>query len=132
VKTPEPLARPGVEGIQQQAHQQPSSRLPRAQRLPAFGRMLRDAFNAGLRSHKLGGAVVVVSSWDDAKAAAPARVVCPASEPPDSFDFAFLAGLDVLVLVPLADELHGEALAAAIRDAGAALVVLAVNREPDE
>lgn len=132
VETPEPLARSGVEGIQQQQRSQRSSHSQHRQRLPAFGCALRDAINAGLRPHKLGGGVLVASGWDDAKAAAPARVVCPSPEPAESFDFSFLAGLEVLVLVPQSDELYGEALAAAIRDAGAALVVLAVNREPDE
>ena len=132
VETPEPLARSGVRDIQQQAPAQPSTHASQRQRLPAFGRALRDGINAGLRPHKLGGGVVVVSRWDDAQGAAPARVVCPPDEPAASFDFSFLAGLDVLVLVPLADELHGEALAAAIRDAGAALVVLVANREGDE
>mgnify|MGYP000950580429 CR=1 FL=1 len=122
----------GARAIQDYRQSKTTAPERRPQRLPAFGRALRDAFKAGLSPCKLGGGVVVVSSWDDARGAAPARVVCPPDEPAESFDFSFLAGLDVLVLVPLADELHGEALAAAIRDAGAALVVLAVNREPDE
>jgi len=80
---------------------------------------------------KAGGGIVVTSDWRYARAFAPGRLVCPAGEPVDSFDFAYLAGTDVLILVPESDEQHGEALAAAIRDAGAALVVLAVNRESE-
>lgn len=101
----------------------------RAQRLPAYGRRLRDALVAGYRPKMAGGGIIVTSDWTYARAFAPGRLVVPASEHPGQFDFSFLHGCDVVVVVPAADELHGEALVAAIRDAGAALVVLAVNRE---
>ena len=98
------------------------------QRLPAFGRRLRAALDAGYRPRKGGGSVMVTSHWDFARAFDPARVVCPPGEPVDDYDFTFLRGLEILVLVPKADELHGKALCTAIRNAGATLVHLAVHR----
>lgn len=100
----------------------------RRQRLPAFGRRLRAALEAGYRPWKGGGCVIVTSHWDFARGFDPGRVVCPPDEPVDNFDFAFLRGLEVLVLVPEADDIHGEALLAAIHSAGAALGHLTVNR----
>ena len=101
----------------------------RSQRLPAFGRQLRDAIRAGLRPRKLEGAVLVTTRWDYALAAAPARLVCPPEYPTCEFDFALLAGLQVVVLVPSVDATRGALIAARIREMGATLVVLAVNRE---
>ena len=100
-------------------------------RLPAFGRRLRAAFDAGYGPWKGGGSVIVTTRWDYARAFDPGRVVCPSGEPVDGYDFAFLQGCDVIVLVPQADEIQGEALAASIRNAGASLVVPAVNRDDD-
>ena len=99
-----------------------------AQRLPAFGRRLRAALDAGYRPWKGGGSIIVTSHWDFARAFDPGRVVCPPDEPVVSYDFTFLRGLEVLVLVPEADELHGEALRTTIRSAGAMLVHLAVHQ----
>ena len=101
----------------------------RAQRLPAYGRRLRDAIQAGYRPCKGGGGVIVTSDWTFARAFHPARVVCPPGEAPESFDFGFLRGIDVCVLVPEVDVLHGEALRTALLSAGAALVALAIVRE---
>ncbi len=118
--------------VVQETHFKPGKRTEapqRAQRLPAYGRELRDAIQAGYRPRWLGGGIVVTSDWNYARAARGARLVCMPDEPAAAYDFTFLRGCDVLVLVPEADELHGEALRAAIRDAGASTVVLAVNRE---
>lgn len=101
----------------------------RSQRLPAYGRRLRDALEAGYRPWKAGGSIIVTTAWNYARGFDPARLVCPSDERIAEYDFAFLRGLEVLVLVPESDELHGEALRTAIFNAGAALVVLAVNRE---
>lgn len=102
-----------------------------SQRLPAFGRQLREALRVGLRPRKLQGAVLVTTRWDYAVAAAPARLVCPPNLPICEFDFALLAGLEVVVLVPSVDAARGAMIAARIRDMGATLVVLAVNREDE-
>ncbi len=99
------------------------------QRLPAFGRQLKAALDLGLRPRAGGGCVIVTSEWNYALAFDPGRVVCPPSDSPDQFTFGFLRGVEVIVLVPEQDEIHGERLVAHIRDAGAKLVVLSVNRE---
>ena len=99
------------------------------QRLPAHGRQLKAALDAGLRPLKGGGSIIVTSHWDYARAFDPGRVVCPPEDSPDVYDFAFLNGCEVVVLVPERDESHGNRLLARIRDAGAKLAVLAVNRE---
>ena len=127
VKTPGRCSGPGVEVERERKPAHPSAPAARRQRMPAYGRALRDALRAGLRPNKLGGAVLITSDWTCARAAAPARLVCPPDEGAD-WSFDWLAGVEVLVLVPERDELHGERLAAALRDAGAALVVLAVHR----
>jgi len=54
--------------------------------------------------------------------------VCPPEDGADEYDFAFLNGCEVVVLVPERDEPHGRRLLARIRDAGAKLAVLSVNR----
>lgn len=100
-------------------------------RLPAYARQLKAALDDGLRPLTGGGGIVVTSEWHYASAFDPGRVVCPATDSPDDFDFSFLTGCDVVVLVPERDEAHGRALAARIREAGAALTYLAVNREVD-
>jgi hypothetical protein len=74
---------------------------------------------------------VVTSDWGYARGFAPGRVVVPPDEPAGEFDFGFLRGCDVVVVVPEADQVHGEALRAAIQYAGARLVALAVNRESE-
>jgi hypothetical protein len=98
-------------------------------RLPAHGRQLKAALDAGLRPRKGGGTIIVTSEWDYARAFDPGRVVCPPSDPVDGFDFTFLSGCEVVVLVPARDELYGQALLARIRDAGSKLAVLAINPE---
>jgi hypothetical protein len=97
-------------------------------RLPAFGRRLRDAIEVGYMPWKGGGCIVVTTEWDYARGFDPGRVVCPSGEPVDAYDFTFLHGCDVIVLVPEADEIQGEALTAAIRSVGASLVVLSIDR----
>ncbi len=109
-------------------HTKDSAVPSRAQRLPAFGRRLRDAVEAGYRPLNAGGGIVVTTSWRYARAFDPGRIVCPPCEPAAEFDFGFLRGCEIIVLVPEVDEVHGEALVTAIRNAGALLVVLAVNR----
>src|SRR5579862_472376 len=98
------------------------------QRLPAFGRRLKTALDAGMRPAKGGGSIIVTSDWDYARAFDPGRVVCPPEDGADEYDFAFLNGCEVVVLVPERDEPHGRRLLARIRDAGAKLAVLSVNR----
>ncbi len=119
----------GARAVQDYRQSKTTAPERRAQRLPAYGRRLRDALAAGYRPKKAGGGIVVTSHWGYARAFHPGRLVCPPSDPVDEWDFGFLRGCDVVIVVPESDELHGEALHAAIRDAGAALVVLAVNRE---
>src|SRR5664279_3851899 len=80
----------------------------RTQRLPAYGRRLRDALEAGYRPWKAGGGIIVTTDWNNARAFDPARLVCPPDEPIAGYDFSFLRGLEVLVIVPEADELRGE------------------------
>lgn len=99
------------------------------QRLPAYGRRLRAALDAGYRPRFGGGAVIVTTEWDFARSFDPGRVVCPSNVLAAGWDFRFLIGCDVVVLVPECDEILGEALVASIRDAGARLVVLAVAPE---
>ena len=98
-------------------------------RLPAHGRQLKAALDAGLRPAKGGGSIIVTSEWNYARAFDPGRVVCPPEDSADEYDFAFLNGCDVVVLVPERDEPHGRQLLACIRSAGAKLAVLSVNRE---
>jgi len=99
------------------------------QRLPAYGRRLRDVIDAGYRPRKGGGAVIVTTDWDYARSFDPGRVVCPPDVPAAEWNFRFLRGCDAVVLVPECDEILGEALVAAILDAGATLAVLAVVPE---
>lgn len=98
------------------------------QRLPAFGRQLRDALEAGYLPGKLGGGVLVTSSWNTSRGCDPARVVAPPTRPACSYDFRFLRGLEVVVLVPASDEAFGQELRSAVATGGASLAVLAVNR----
>ena len=129
-KAPDPLARSGARSNGRKLRVEDS--VPgreRQGRIPAFGRALRDAIRAGNRPRCLGGGVIVTTDWRYASAAHGARLVCPPGEPAKSWALDFLAGLDVLVLVPSDDARHGAALAEAIRDAGAALVVLLVDHE---
>lgn len=121
----------GARAVQDYRQSKTTAPERRPQRLPAFGRYLREALTGGYRPEKAGGGIVVTSDWSYARAFRPGRLVCPPSDPVDDIDFGFLRDCDVLVIVPEADELHGEALRAAIRDAGAALVVLTVNRESE-
>ena len=99
-------------------------------RLPAHGRQLKAALDAGMRPAKGGGSIIVTSHWDYARAFDPGRVVCPPEDSPDDYDFSFLNGCEIVVLVPERDEPHGKRLLARIREAGAKLAVLSVNREP--
>ena len=121
----------GARAVQDYRQSKTTAPERRPQRLPAFGRYLREALMGGYRPEKAGGGIVVTSDWNYARAFHPGRLVCPPSDPVDDIDFGFLRGCDVLVIVPEADVLHGEALRAAIRDAGAAVVVLTVNRESE-
>jgi len=99
------------------------------QRLPAYGRQLKAALDAGLRPVKGGGTIIVTTEWNYARAFDPGRVVCPPDDSPSDYDFAFLNGCEVVVLVPELDEPRGRQLLDCIRDAGAKLAVLSVNRE---
>lgn len=118
----------------QETHYKPGKRTEatrRAQRLPAYGRRLKAALDRGMKPRRGSGGIVVTTRWDYARAFDPARVVCPPGDPLDGYDFRFLRGRDVVVLVPAADEICGEELRAVISDAGASLVVLVVNREDE-
>jgi hypothetical protein len=98
-------------------------------RLPAYGRQLKAALDAGLRPRKGGGCIIVTSEWEYARAFDPGRVVCPVSESPDSYDFTFLNGCEAIVLVHECDEVHGEALLAKVKDARASVATLHLVRQ---
>ena len=131
VETPGRCSGPGVERAQQQGPANRSEMSGRAQRLPAYGRLLRDALAAGYRPRRCGGGIIVTSDWGYARAAAPARLVVPRDDSPDDLDFTFLRGCEVAVIVPPRDEVHGELLLAAILDAGAKLAYLGINWEDE-
>jgi hypothetical protein len=97
--------------------------------LPAFGRQLKAAIEAGLRPRTGGGGVIVTSEWNYALAFAPGRVVCPPDCDAEAYDFEFLCGLDVLVLVRERDRHFGEALRDRIRASGARVAILLAVRE---
>ena len=97
-------------------------------RLPAYGRRLKAALDAGYRPVKGRGTVIVTSEWNYATAFNPGRVVCPPEDSPEDYDFTFLNGCEVVVLVPERDELHGRALLSRVQKDGAKLAVLSVNR----
>ncbi len=101
-------------------------------RLPAYGRQLKAALDRELRPRKGGGSIVVTTEWDYAQYFDAGRVVCPPGDSADEFDFTFLAGCEVIVLVHERDEPHGRLLLARIKEAGAKLAVLSVNREVEE
>ena len=103
-----------------------------AQRLPAYGRELSAALLAGYRPVPGGGCVIVTTRWDYATAFSPGRLVCPPDVPARAYDFAFLRGVEVAVVVPPCHRTYGEAVRAEIEAAGAALVVLAVNPEGEQ
>jgi len=100
-----------------------------ARRLPAYGRQLKAALDAGLRPRTGGGTIIVTTEWDYARAFSPGRVVCPPSDPPEDFDFAFLNGCEVIVLVHERDQPHGEALLACVKESGARAASLHLVRE---
>ena len=102
---------------------------PSRQRLPAYGRQLRAALDAGLRPLKGGGSIIVTTDWDYARAFHPGRVVCPVTSPPDCYDVEFLRGCEVIMLVHERDQLYGEVLFARIKDAGAKDATLSIVRE---
>src|SRR5690348_3721852 len=92
-------------------------------RLPAYGRQLEAALDYGMRPALGGGSIIVTSDWNYARAFDPGRVVCPPEDSPDDYDFAFLNGCEVVVLVPERDEPFGRRLLDRIRGAGAKLAV---------
>ena len=96
-------------------------------RLPAYGRSLKAHLTAGLRPIAGGGAIVVTTEWSYATPFA--RLVCSPDFPPDRWDFSYLRGTEVIVLVPQRYRSIGKGLTERVRQAGAALVVLAVNAE---
>lgn len=98
-------------------------------RLPAYGRQIKAALDAGLRPRTGGGTIIVTSEWNYARASSPGRVVCPPSDHPEEYDFAFLNGCEVIVLVHERDQVHGEALFARIKDSGAKRTTLSIVRE---
>jgi hypothetical protein len=100
-------------------------------RLPAYAKQLKAALDAGFRPCTGGGSIIVTSEWGYATAFNPGRVVCPPEDSPDAYDFAFLNGCDVIVLVHERDEQHGRTLLACIEEAGAKLVVLSIARESE-
>ena len=122
----------GADSRQEERRRKHTSPSTHSQRLPAYGRRLRDALRAGLRPCKGGGTIVVTTQWDYACAFDPGRLVCPTDTPATSYDFAYLVGCPVVVVVPRHEQVFGESLAAVIRDAGASLVVLSLNPEDDE
>lgn len=100
-----------------------------AQRLPAYGRRLREAIEAGYLPETGGGAVIVVTDWDCASAFNPGRLVCPPDLAASAYRFDFLRGVEVAIVVAPCHRTYGEALRVEIEAAGAALVVLTVNPE---
>lgn len=103
-----------------------------AQRLPAYGRRLRDAIEAGYLPETGGGAVIVVTDWDCASAFHPGRLVCPPDVAASAYRFDFLRGIEVAIVVAPCHRDYGEALRVEIEAAGAALVVLAINPEGEQ
>ena len=94
-------------------------------RLPAYGRAAKARLVAGLRPVAGGGAIVVTTDWDYATPFA--RLVCAPEEPMDRWDFSYLRGTEVIILVPERYRLIGQHLTEQVRLAGAALAVLVVN-----
>ncbi|HEY3179634.1 MAG TPA: hypothetical protein VGL25_12220 [Casimicrobiaceae bacterium] len=92
---------------------------------------MKAALDAGLRPSTGGGSIIVSSEWGYATAFNPGRVVCPPEDSPDDYDFAFLNGCEVIVLVHERDELHGRALLNHLEEAGAKLVVLSIVCETE-
>lgn len=77
---------------------------------------------AGRRAVLFGGGLVCALDWTIGRAWQ--RFVLPAGEPVDKFNLSFCAGIDVLVLHrPWADQAHVEGAMAALKVAGARLVV---------
>ena len=96
-------------------------------RLPAYGRSVKSRLESGLRPIVGGGTIVVTTEWN--YAAPFTRLVCSPEIRTDNWDFSYLRGVDVVVLVPHEHRLVGERLSECIRQAHANLVVLAVNPE---
>jgi hypothetical protein len=99
------------------------------QRLPAYGRQLKAALDSGYRPRKGGGTIIVTNDWSYARYFDGGRVVCPPNDSPDEYDFSFLNGCEIVVLVHERHEPHGRALLARILEAGPKLAALSVNRE---
>jgi hypothetical protein len=96
-------------------------------RLPAYGRDIKVGLAAGLRPVFGGGGFIVTTHWDYAKPFA--RLICRPDVPVREWDFSFLRGCEVLVLVPEVHRVIGAELQARLKEAKASLVVLSVVQE---
>jgi hypothetical protein len=85
-----------------------------ARRLPAYAGEVAQLLREGRRPRR--GLIVVSTEWRFVSGPF-VCVVCPRDTPPSTFDFAFLRGQDVLVLVPTADAPIGEQILEQIRAA---------------
>ena len=85
-------------------------------RLPAYGRAVRSALEAGLRP-ALGNTVAVCVDWPERCALA--HVVClPAERSPDEYDLTFLAGVATIVWFREHDRDYAEAVRARLVKVG--------------
>jgi hypothetical protein len=94
-------------------------------RLPAYGREIALLLRAGRRP--IGGSIVVTTQWELCRDCA--RVVCPPDVPAENFDFSFLRGQEVMVVVPAAHEEFGHRLLIAVRRATPKLAILLVAHD---
>jgi len=97
-------------------------RLSAKPRLPAYGRAVRSALEAGLRP-ALGNTVAVCVDWPERCALA--HVVCfPAERSPDEYDFTFLAGVATIVWFREHDRAYAEAVRARLVKIGSTTVAM--------
>jgi len=91
-------------------------------RLPAYGREVRHALNAGLRP-AFGNAVAVCIDWPERCALT--NVVClPTDRAPNEYDFGFIAGVDTIVWFRELDRVYAEAVRRQLQNAGSPIVAM--------
>ncbi len=106
-----------------------SRRSPR-RRLPAYGRAVRHNLNSGLRPVLGGGCVAVCIGWERCPLTS---VVCsPADGDPETWNFAFLAGVDTIAWHRAIDRGYALAVRARLIAAGSPIVAMLCIPEPDE